>query len=580
MRRVLGLVTARGGSKGFPGKNLAYLAGRPLVAWAHRTLVALRRRHPELVVFLSTDSPDIAAAWPEADRPARLRPAHLADDTATSQAVILYELERQAEAGLPCDAVLLLQPTSPLVSVDDLDRLWQAVAAGAPAAIGMTPVAHPLAWAHHLDDRSRLVPASGVRDERRRQDQRPACQPMGAYLATSAFLKEHGGFLVPGVTVGVAVEPGHAVDIDHALDLAVASSHLAAAHPERPFMLDGRRLGGGAPAFIIAEAGVNHDGDPARALELVRAAAAAGADAVKFQTFRASELVTAAAPKARYQAANTGRDDGQLAMLRALELGEDLHRRLQDEARRLGLVFLSTPFDWPSAEMLLRLGVPGFKLGSGELTNAPFLARIAALSRPLICSSGMGDLDEVEDAAAVIHAHGDPPVAWLHCVSSYPAPEAQSNLRAMDSLRAALGGPVGMSDHSPGMAVTVAAVARGAQVIEKHLTLDRTLPGPDHAASIEPAAFAELVRQVRVVESALGDGIKRPAPCELDTARVARRSLVAACDLAAGAVLTAADLAVKRPGTGIPPVRFAELVGRRLARPVAADALFAWEDLA
>lgn len=578
--RILGLVTARGGSKGFPGKNLARLAGRPLVAWAYRALERLRARHPGLVPHLSTDAPEIAAAWPEAARPRRLRPGPLAQDASTTHDVILHELEQEARDGRTYDCVLLVQPTSPLIAVDDLDALLAAVAAGAESAMTVAAVEHPLAWASHLGEDGRLRPASEAADERQRQQQRPAVQPNGAYCATVGFLRRHRGFMEPGATVGIEIPRARAVDIDHAADLEVAAAMLARAHAERPLALDGRRIGGGAPCFVIAEAGVNHDGDPAVALELVRAAAAAGADAVKFQTFRAAELVTAGAPKARYQAANTGRDDGQLAMLRALELGEDLHRRLQDEARRLGLVFLSTPFDWPSAEMLLRLGVPGFKLGSGELTNAPFLARIAALGRPLICSSGMGDLDEVEDAAAVIRDAGDPPTAWLHCVSCYPAPEAQSNLRAMDSLRAVLGGPVGMSDHSPGMAVTLAAVARGAQVVEKHLTLDRARPGPDHAASIEPAAFAELVRQLRVVESALGDGIKRPAPCELDTARVARRSLVAARDLPAGALLAAGDLAVKRPGTGIPPVRFAELVGRRLARAVAADALLVWEDLA
>lgn len=580
MKRVLGLVTARSGSKGFPGKNLARLAGRPLVAWAHRALDRLRQRHPGLVLHLSTDSGEIAAAWPEADRPRQLRPAALATDTTTSLEVIDHELTLQAEAGTPCDAVLLLQPTSPLVDVDDLEALWRAVAEVAPAAVGVAEATHPPAWAHHLDLQGRLEPGLGQRDERRRQDQRPAFMPIGVYMAMTAFLAEHRGFVVPGLTTGVVISRGHAVDIDHSLDLDVAAASLAAARPERPFTLDGRRIGGGAPCFVIAEAGVNHDGDPAVALELVRAAAAAGADAVKFQTFRASELVTASAPKARYQAANTGRDDGQLAMLRALELGEDLHRQLQDEARRLGLVFLSTPFDWPSTEMLLRLGVPGFKLGSGELTNSPFLARIAGLGRPLICSTGMSDLDEVEDAAAVIRAHGNPPAAWLHCVSCYPAPEDQANLRAMDTLRAVLGGPVGMSDHSPGMTVTLAAVARGAQVLEKHLTLDRSRRGPDHAASIEPGAFAELVQQVRLVEAALGDGIKRAAPCEADTARVARRSLVATRDLPVGALIAAEDLVVKRPGTGISPTRFAEFLGRRLVRPVPADALLAWEDLA
>lgn len=580
MKRVLALVTARGGSKGFPGKNLARLAGRELVVWAHHALDQVRRRHPEVVLHLSTDAPEIAAAWPVADRPCRLRPPELAGDTATTLAVIDYELACQAEAGTPCDAVLLLQPTSPLVQAGDLLELLAVVRGGAGAAIGVTPVEHPVAWAHYVDATGRLHPVLGSRDDRRRQDQRQAVQPMGAYCATAGFLAEHRGFLVPEVTVGVAIPRMRAVDIDHPWDLDAAASGLAASRPERPFSIGGRQVGGGAPCLIIAEAGVNHNGDLRLALELVRAAAKAGADAVKFQSFRASELVTAGARKAAYQASNTGADDGQLAMLQALELAEDHHRKLMDEAARNGIAFLSTPFDWPSVEMLHRLDVPAFKLGSGELTNTPLLARIASLGRPLILSSGMGDLDEVEAAAACIRANGDPPTAWLHCVTSYPAPVEQSNLRAIDSLRLALGGPVGMSDHSPGLTITLAAVARGAQVIEKHLTLDRSLPGPDHLASIEPGDFAELVRQVRLVESALGDGVKRPAPCEREIALVARRSLVAARDLPAGHVLTAGDLGVKRPGEGIPPPRFAELVGRRLALPLRADQLVAWSDLA
>ncbi|MCX8040721.1 MAG: N-acetylneuraminate synthase family protein [Planctomycetota bacterium] len=331
--------------------------------------------------------------------------------------------------------------------------------------------------------------------------------------------------------------------------------------------------------MIIAEAGVNHDGDRQRALALVRAAAAAGADAVKFQAFRTADLVTGAAATAAYQQRQTGAAS-QAEMLRRLELAAEDFAALKRAAEDAGLIFLCTPFDAASAAMLAELGVLGWKLGSGDLTNFPLLAQVAASGRPLLVSTGMSELDEVEDAAALLAAHGRPPVAWLHCVSQYPAPEAESNLRAMDALRLALGGPVGMSDHSRGLAVALAAVARGAAVIEKHLTLDRAAPGPDHAASLEPDEFAELVRQIRLVEAALGDGRKRPAPCELDTLRVARRSLVAARDLPAGHCLQAGDLAAKRPGTGIPPSRLPSVLGRCLRRALAADQLLAWDDLA
>ena len=573
---TLALVTARGGSVGFPGKNLAHLAGRPLAAWAHRAVAGLRARRRDVLIHLSTDSQAIAEAWPEADRPATLRPAHLATGTATSLDVVLHALDT---CGTNCDRVLLLQPTSPLIDSELLEQLLAALDAGAGSAMAVTAYPHPTAWAL-VAEQGRLRPLDPALANRRRQDLPEALLPCGAYAIRVDVLRERRAFLDPGHTVAVPVPSLRAVDIDHAIDLDLAIAASQHLHPERPFALSGRTIGGGAPCFIIAEAGVNHDGDPDDALALVRAAHAAGADAVKFQTFRASELTTASAPRARYQAANLGQDGSQQSMLTKLELPEDALVACQRLAAELGMVFLSTPFDLPSLELLDRLDVPGFKLGSGEMTNLPFLARIAALGRPLLISTGMSDLDEVEAAVATIRAHGDPPTAWLHCVSCYPAPIEHTNLRAMDSLRSVCGGPIGMSDHSSSATVSVAAVARGAQVLEKHLTLDRSRPGPDHAASLEPAAFADLVRQVRMVEQALGDGVKRPMPSEADTAKVARRSLVAARDVAAGSVLTIDDLACKRPGTGIAPTRLAEVLGRRVLRPIAADELLSWDALA
>lgn len=341
----------------------------------------------------------------------------------------------------------------------------------------------------------------------------------------------------------------------------------------------GRRIGAGHPCFIIAEAGVNHDGDPVKAMALVAAAADAGADAVKFQTFRAESLVTASARKAEYQVATTGGGESQLAMLRRLELGPEVFRALKRAAEERGLVFLSTPFDSASAQLLCELEVPAFKLASGEVTNLPFLAEIAACARPVILSTGMSTLVEVEAAVATIRAAGNPALAILHCVSAYPAPPAQYNLRAMATMRAALDLPVGLSDHSLGWEVSLAGIALGAVILEKHLTLSRVAPGPDHAASLEPAEFAALVRQARSIESALGDGIKRAMPCEADTRAVARKSVVARRDLPIGSRLTADDLVIKRPGTGISPADLARVIGSRLTRGAQADQPLTWEHL-
>lgn len=335
----------------------------------------------------------------------------------------------------------------------------------------------------------------------------------------------------------------------------------------------------GPGCFVIAEAGVNHNGDMAVAHRLIDAAAAAGADAVKFQTFKADRLASAEAPKAAYQKETTGTAESQLDMLRRLELDEAQHAELMRHCADAGILFLSTPFDEDCADMLARLGVAAMKTPSGELTNLPYLAHVARLSLPMIVSTGMADLAEVAQAVAAIEAAGAPALALLHCVSAYPAPPEDANLRAMDTLARCFGVPVGFSDHTQGIAIPLAAAALGARVIEKHVTLDRTLPGPDHKASLEPAELADMVAGIRAVLAALGDGRKRPAAREAEVAAVARKSLVLARALPAGAVLAAGDLTAKRPGTGIPPGRAAELVGRSLRRALPADHPLGWGDL-
>ena len=344
--------------------------------------------------------------------------------------------------------------------------------------------------------------------------------------------------------------------------------------------LGGRRIGPGHPCFIIAEAGVNHNGDVGLAERLVDAAIETGADAVKFQTFTAERLVTPTAPKADYQAAVTDAAESQVAMLRKLELSREAHVRLFEYARRRGITFLSTPFDEQSADLLDDLGVPLFKIASGEITNLLLLEHVARKRKPMVVSTGMSTLDEVGEAVRVIHKAGCPALALLHCTSNYPADPAESNLNAMITMRQAFDLPVGYSDHTPGLEVAVAAVALGASVLEKHLTLSREMPGPDHRASLEPGDFAAMVRAVRSVETALGDGIKRPMESERNTRAIARRSLVAATDLPAGTVLQAHHLAAKRPGLGLPPGELARLVGRRLTKSLQADDMINWSDVA
>lgn len=326
----------------------------------------------------------------------------------------------------------------------------------------------------------------------------------------------------------------------------------------------------GTPTFIIAEAGVNHNGSLALARDLVSAAKDAGADAVKFQTFRAASLVSPGAKKAAYQKRTTDARETQYEMLSRLELSNRAFGVLADWAARCGIAFMSSPFDLAAARFLARLGVASLKIPSGEVTNIPFLKGIGALGCPVILSTGMSYLGEVEHALRTLQLSGAQSVALLHCVSQYPAPPADTNLRAMATMRQAFQVPVGFSDHSLGIALPIAAVALGAEIIEKHLTLDTSLEGPDHAASLMPKDFAAMVAGIRETEVALGDGRKVPAPCEQDTRAVARRSLVVSRDIPAGTVLEKKDLLALRPGTGLPPTELPRIIGRRTARKVKA----------
>ena len=329
--------------------------------------------------------------------------------------------------------------------------------------------------------------------------------------------------------------------------------------------------GDAAHCFVIAEAGVNHNGDIGLAYKLIDAALASGADAVKFQTWITEDIVTSGSMAADYQQMNAGQSS-QFQLLKGLELPHEAFRSLSEYAKSKGILFLSTPDDPASADFLVGIGMPVLKVGSGELTNLPFLSQLAGYGIPMILSTGMSTLDEVVAAVATIRHAGNPPLALLHCVSSYPADPSDCNLRAMDTLREALGLEVGFSDHTIGSEVAVAAVARGAVVIEKHLTLDRTMEGPDHSCSADPREFSEMVRAIRRVESCLGDGVKRPTAGELQTRQVVRKEAVAARALPAGHTLVAGDIAFKRGmGSGASPADVGGLYGRKLALAIAAD---------
>ena len=326
--------------------------------------------------------------------------------------------------------------------------------------------------------------------------------------------------------------------------------------------------------FIIAEAGVNHNGSLEMAFQLIDIAVAAGADAVKFQTFKAVKVIAVNAPKAGYQKETTGSDESQLEMVKKLELDEAAHIQLYQYCQLKGILFLSAPFDLESIDLLNRLRLEIFKIPSGEITNLPYLRKLGALKKRLILSTGMADLGEIEEALDVLSKSGTPleNITVLHCNTGYPTPFEDVNLRAMLTIQDAFPGiAVGYSDHTNGIEVPIAAVAMGATVIEKHFTLDRNLPGPDHRASLEPSELSAMISAIRNIERALGTGIKKPSPSELKNKPIVRKSIVAATTIEKGETFTEKNITVKRPGTGITPMRWDEIIGRKAAKPYRRD---------
>lgn len=328
--------------------------------------------------------------------------------------------------------------------------------------------------------------------------------------------------------------------------------------------------------FIIAEAGDNHNGNLDLAFQLVDKAAEAGADCVKFQTFLTEEVISKRAEKAEYQKESTGADESQYEMVKKLELTFDNFRQLQQYANEKGLMFLSTPFDIPSVDFLESIDVPYFKIPSGEITNLPYLIRIAQTGRDIILSTGMAEMDEIEVAVKVLKEHGAGEISLLHCNTEYPTPMEDVNLRAMLTLKQKFGVKVGYSDHTKGIEVPIAAAALGAEIIEKHFTLDHNMEGPDHKASLEPDELKAMVAGIRNIEKAMGSGIKTASDSEKKNIDIARKSIVARKKIVKGETLTEENLAVKRPGNGISPMKWYEVIGTKAVRDYDEDEMIEW----
>ena len=328
--------------------------------------------------------------------------------------------------------------------------------------------------------------------------------------------------------------------------------------------------------YVIAEAGVNHNGDFDTACRLIDRAKAAGADCVKFQTFKASHIASCCAEKAEYQKATTKTGISQLEMLQKLELSFSQFQNLKEYCRRSGIDFLSTPFDLESIAFLETLNMPFWKIPSGEITNLPYLIAIAETGRDVVMSTGMSRMEEIQAAMDVLKGHGAGKITLLHCNTEYPTPYKDVNLQAMCTMREHFGVEVGYSDHTQGIEIPIAAAAMGAVIIEKHFTLDKNMEGPDHKASLEPDELSAMVDGIRHIEQALGDGVKRVSPSEEKNIVIARKSIVARCPIKKGEVLTEENLAVKRPGSGISPMEWFKVLGTRAVRSFEEDELIEW----
>jgi len=337
------------------------------------------------------------------------------------------------------------------------------------------------------------------------------------------------------------------------------------------FNIERKLIGDRNPTFIIAEAGVNHNGDINIAKALVDSAAVAGVDAVKFQTFKTEKLVTGYAEMAQYQKHNIGKTESQFNMLKKLELSYDDFIEIQKYCMQKNIMFLSTPFDFESADFLFSIGMKAFKISSADLTNIPFLEHIARFNKPIILSSGMATLSEIEDAINAIYCTGNKEVAVLHCTSNYPAKLQSVNLNAMNTIKNAFKIVSGYSDHTEGITVAIAAAAMGANIIEKHFTLDKCMEGPDHSASLNPLELKDMATAIRNVEMALGNGLKMYNASELDTMKAARKSIVAARDIRAGESISLIDLDYKRPGTGLSPKLYLDIVGKKTSIDIKMD---------
>ena len=511
---ILAVIPARGGSKGIPGKNIKLLAGKPLIAYS---IEAASKSRLINRIFVSTDDDKIKQISKKYGAEIIKRPKEMAKDDSPTMDSIIHVLNNLEKKGFVTDIVVLLQPTSPLRTHEDVDNAINLFIKNKDKCDSLVSVCeydHSPYWSLKVDG-DFLKPNFGEEYFKMRRQELPKIyMPNGSiFISNKKSLLKSKSFY-KGNIIPYFMKSGESIDIDTLIDFKLAEITLG----DKNIKLENKTVEKDQPSLIIAEAGVNHNGSLDLAKKLINAAKESGADAVKFQTFKTADLVTKNAEKAEYQK-DTTTENSQYDMIKKLELSDDDFKELAKYADKKDIIFLSSPFDFESVDLLDEISVPAFKLGSGEITNFPLLEHVASKGRPVILSTGMATMDEIEEAVNFLHNKTND-LILMHCITSYPAKIENVNLKFIETLRSTFKLPVGFSDHTLGIEMPIAAVARGCCVIEKHFTLNKNLEGPDHKASLEPSEFKKMVLSIRNVEKGIGTGIKELTPEEKEIKKI------------------------------------------------------------
>lgn len=569
---ILFFIPARGGSKGIPKKNLALICGCPLVAFP---IILARKTQKyfdkyKTYIFVSTDSNEIAdeaKKW-GASVPF-LRDKRISQDRSDIIDAILFSCEKLKKKKIffP-DIIILLQPTSPLTEEINVKEAFDLYLKNKRPIVSVTKYDHPLFWVFTLKDK--YLKINSKVPHLRQTESKDYYRPNGAiYISSLKNLQKYKTFYEKKILPYIM--PFHSsIDIDKIEDLFIAEKMLEYKREIKNnyIQIKDQRIGSNFPVFFIAEAGVNHNGKIELAKKLVDLAKEAGANCVKFQTFKAEKLASSQARKASYQLKTTSQDESQMKMLKNLELSEEETAELKEYCDKRNIIFLSTPFDLESLEFLEKLNVPAYKIGSGDITNYFLLKEAAKKEKPIILSTGMSYLYEVFEAINLIENFENKKIALLHCVSEYPAPLKEINFKTIKNLSLIFSCPVGFSDHTISEEASILSVGYGANIIEKHFTLDKNLEGPDHKSSMEPEELKELINKIRAIEKSLGDGIKKPALCEEENRILVRRSIFSNKNIKKGEIIKEENLIALRPGGGISPMEIETIMGKKAKRDI------------